>query len=52
MMTLINDPRAFNYLILALSAAAAVRLSFAGDCWGAAYWAGAVVVNAAVTFKP
>jgi hypothetical protein len=52
MMALVHDPRVFNYLILALSAMAAVRLAFAGDWWQAAYWAGAVIVNSAVTFRP
>jgi hypothetical protein len=51
-MAVFNDPRIFNYLILALSALAAIRLGFAGDYWQASYWAGAVIVNGAVTFKP
>jgi hypothetical protein len=51
-MAIFNDPRVFNYLILALSVAAAIRLAFAGDWWQAAYWAGAVILNSSVTFKP
>lgn len=48
---MLNDPRPFNYVIMALFAATAVRWAFAGSWQQALYWAASVLLTAAVTFR-
>lgn len=46
---MISDPRIFNWLVVALFAAASVRWMFAGHLWQSLYWALGASINAVVT---
>lgn len=50
MLTLWKDPRAFNFLIMALYAAAAVRWGFARRWADCCYWLSALAITVTVTF--
>ena len=47
---LLLDPRAFNFLIMALYLANAARWAVAGSWGDVWYWSGAFWITAAVTF--
>lgn len=49
-MNLWTDPRAFNFLIMALYAASAIRWASAGKWADACYWLSALAITATVTF--
>jgi len=49
-MNTITDPRAMNFILLALYAANALRWSFVSKA-DALYWAGAFIITTAVTLK-
>lgn len=49
-MKLLADPRAFNFLIMALYAASAVRWAYAGRWADMCYWLSALAITATVTF--
>lgn len=49
-MTLLTDPRIFNYVIISLYGANVIRWSLHGSWADAAYWAGALWITLAVTF--
>lgn len=48
---MLSDPRIFNYIIMTLFAAAAVRWAFAGSWQQTLYWAASVLLTITVTFK-
>lgn len=48
-MNVLLDPKIFNYLIIAMFAAAAIRWAFAGNWPQSGYWASAAVLNIFVT---
>lgn len=50
MTRLLTDPRAFNYLIMALYALAATRWFFAGRFGDGMYWVSAFMITFTVTF--
>lgn len=49
-MSALLDPRAFNYLIMALYLLNAVRWAFAGSKADVCYWLSAFAITATVTF--
>jgi hypothetical protein len=49
-MNWILDPKIFNYLILGLFAFAVIRWAIERNWGQAIYWAGALILNLAVTF--
>ncbi len=49
---MLSDPRLFNYLLIALNAAAGLRWAWQGDGWMAFYWAAATSLNIALTVRP
>ena len=49
-MSLLLDPRLFNWLIVGMFCIAAVRWAFAGNMPQTTYWIAAAVLNIAVTF--
>jgi hypothetical protein len=49
-MTLLTDPKAFNYLIMVLYGLNAGRWALAGSWADVAYWTGALWITASVTF--
>lgn len=49
-MRLLADPRAFNFLIMALYACNAVRWLVAGSIADCCYWLSALGITATVTF--
>ncbi len=49
-MSLLNDPRAFNFLIMALYALSATRWAIAGRYADMCYWLSALAITATVTF--
>jgi len=49
-MTLFADPRAFNFLIMGLYAASAIRWAIAGKWADCCYWLSALAITATVTF--
>jgi len=49
-MILFTDPKAFNYLIMALYLINAVRWCFAGSVADVCYWLSALAITATVTF--
>lgn len=49
-MKWIMDPRAFNFLIMALYALSAIRWGFALKIADACYWLSALAITATVTF--
>ena len=50
MLKILCDPRLFNFLIIAMFAFAAVRWALEKNWPQVGYWAGAVILNVAVTF--
>ena len=50
MKALLLDPRFFNFLIMALYTASAIRWAYAGKWADCMYWCGALWITAAVTF--
>jgi hypothetical protein len=49
-MTFITDPKAFNYLIMALYLLNSARWAFAGSVADVCYWLSAFAITATVTF--
>lgn len=49
-MRLLMDPRVFNYIIMALYAASALRWACAGRYADMCYWLSALAITATVTF--
>lgn len=49
-MSLLLDPKVFNYVILVMYAANVVRWAFAGSIADMCYWASAWAITATVTF--
>jgi len=49
-MTLLLDPKIFNYVIMVLYAANAIRWAFAGKIADVCYWLSALAITATVTF--
>lgn len=49
-MSMLTDPKAFNYLIMALYLLNAVRWGFAGSVADVFYWISALAITATVTF--
>jgi Flp pilus assembly protein protease CpaA len=49
-MTWLFDPRIFNWLIIAMFVAAAIRWAFAGNWPQTGYWLAAAALNIAVLF--
>lgn len=49
-MSLLSDPKIFNYTIMSLYAANVFRWSFHGSFVDAAYWGCALGITACVTF--
>lgn len=49
-MRLVSDPRLFNYVLIALNAAAALRWTIALRWWEVAYWLAALTLNVVVTW--
>lgn len=47
---MMQDPRLFNFVLIALNAVAALRWSCAGEWMKALYWTAACALNCAVTF--
>ena len=48
-MNLLLDPKIFNYVIIGMFVAAAVRWAYAGNMPQAGYWASAALLNVFVT---
>ena len=51
MMKLLADPRVFNFIIMALYLFTAIRWAAAGKWFDSLYWASALALIIAVTFK-
>lgn len=49
-MTLLLDPRIFNFLIMTLYGLAVTRWLFAGNFWAAGYWSCALGLTIIITF--
>lgn len=49
-MNLLTDPRAFNFLIMAIYALNIARWAYEGKPVDALYWTGALIITATVTF--
>ena len=49
-MTILSDPRLFNFIIMALYAGAVIRWSVAANFWAAGYWACALGLTLIITF--
>lgn len=49
-MSILSDPRAFNFLIMALYACASIRWACAGKWADMCYWLSALAITATVTF--
>ena len=49
-MTILHDPRLFNYFILTIYALAAIWWAAHGKPWDAAYWMAAWSITFVVTF--
>jgi len=49
-MTLLHDPRLFNYVIMVLYALNTVRWAFAKSPADVCYWLSALAITATVTF--
>lgn len=49
-MTVLSDPRIFNFILIAIYAANIVRWGYAGSFADAMYWSGALWITLAVTF--
>jgi hypothetical protein len=50
MLRLIADPKFFNYVLLVLYVAAAVRWAVAKSSADVLYWVGAIILQVTVTF--
>lgn len=50
MMTLLSDPKIFNYVILILFLCSTVRWIVAGSWGDALYWFSSFLINVAVTW--
>ena len=48
-MSLLTDPRLFNYVLMGLYACAAVRWALHENWWQTQYWLAALWINLAVT---
>lgn len=51
-MSLISDPKLFNYALIALHGAAAARHAYALHWWDSAYWMLAFAITALMTWRP
>lgn len=51
-MSVLTDPRFFNFFIMGLYALNSVRWLVEGEGWKAVYWAAALLITASVTFDP
>jgi len=51
-MSILADPKLFNYVLLALHGAAAVRHAAAVNLWDSAYWLCAFAITALMTWRP
>jgi hypothetical protein len=49
-MSILLDPKFFNYLIMSLYTANAVRWAFVGNPADVCYWLSALAITATVTF--
>jgi hypothetical protein len=49
-VSILFDPRIFNFIIMSLYALAVLRWAWHGSLWNAAYWSGALLITLAVTF--
>lgn len=49
-MSILTDPKLFNYTIMSLYAANVMRWSFHGSFVDAAYWGGALWLTLVITF--
>ena len=50
MRNILTDPRLFNFVIMALYAASAIRWSFSAKWADACYWLSALAITATVTW--
>jgi hypothetical protein len=50
-MSILRDPRFFNFVIIGLFLCSAIRWAFARDWPNAIYWAAGAVINCAVTWR-
>lgn len=49
-MSILLDPRIFNFIIMGLYGLAVVRWLFAANLWAAGYWACALGLTVIITF--
>jgi hypothetical protein len=50
-MNILHDPRLFNYVLMSLNIAGAIRFGIAGRWWDSGYWLSAFALTFCVTFR-